>query len=133
MVRLRSGLRSGLPRAKNEIPNDWKKLGSLIPVPALALTVVASLPPRSRQAAAARDEGARVDRIEVELVAQRVTGAQLLGDGVSRAAQPAAEHERPSLDGGVEVRPPERGLPRSAGRRGRAPGHQGGRGAVAQP
>jgi len=35
-VRLRSGWRSGLPRAKNEMPYDSKKLGSLMPAPALA-------------------------------------------------------------------------------------------------
>ena len=41
-VRLRSGFRSGLPRAKKATPKDSKKLGSLIPAPALALSVVLS-------------------------------------------------------------------------------------------
>jgi hypothetical protein len=48
------GLRSGLPMAKKDVPKDWKKSGSLIPVPALALSVVGLPPPWTRHATAAR-------------------------------------------------------------------------------
>ena len=53
-VVLRSGSRSGLPWAKKDSPYDSKKLGSLMPIPALARSVVASSPSRARTATAAR-------------------------------------------------------------------------------
>ena len=42
---LRSAFKSGLPWAKNEVPKLWKKSGSLMPAPALALRVVACADP----------------------------------------------------------------------------------------